>query len=113
MNHEEQKERLCSPILSLGITRAELEEVLRADDVAPDEYCDASSAASDDVLDGYSCGAGHSLAYISPFGDVYPCVSVDCQKSYLRTGVPSAAMLQGANLHSLVSAPLVQISGIQ
>lgn len=54
MNHEEQKERLCSPILSLGITRAELEEVLRADDVAPDEYCDASSAASDDVLDGYS-----------------------------------------------------------
>jgi radical SAM protein with 4Fe4S-binding SPASM domain len=166
-------------ILSLGITAAELEEIMREDEYVGDaaEDCAPASSHDDDVLDGYSCSAGHSLAYISPFGDVYPCVqfpmpcgsvrrqtfreiwydspaftelrsvrvrdlhtcshcthnascsrcpglaymegdfrgpsSVDCQKSYLRTGIPSAAMLGAENRVPLIPSGLVQISGLQ
>ena len=166
-------------ILSLGITQAELEEVMHSEELVGDvdEYCAPPSAVDDDVLEGYSCSAGHSLAYISPFADVYPCVqfpmpcgslrkqsfheiwygspaflelrsvhvrdlhtcshcthtaycsrcpglaymegdyrgpsSIDCQKSYVRTGIPSAAMLQAGNRVPQISSGLVQISGMQ
>ena len=166
-------------ILNLGITHAELEELMHAEEFVGDvgEFCSPVSTVGDDILDGYSCSAGHTLAYISPFGDVYPCVQfpmpcgsirrqsfreiwfdspaftelrsvhvrdlhtcsqcshtaycsrcpglaymegdmrgpspADCEKSYARTGVPSAAMLRGSNRVSQVSAGLVQISGIQ
>jgi AdoMet-dependent heme synthase len=166
-------------ILNLGITPAELEELMHNEEFVGDvgEFCSPVPTVGDDILDGYSCSAGHTLAYISPFGDVYPCVQFpmpcgsvrkqsfrdiwfdspaftelrsvhvrdlhtcsqcshtaycsrcpglaymegdmrgpspsDCQKSYARTGIPSAAMLRGSNRVSQFSSSLVQISGIQ
>jgi radical SAM protein with 4Fe4S-binding SPASM domain len=32
------------------------------------------AAVDEDVLDGYSCSAGHTFAYVSPSGEVFPCV---------------------------------------
>jgi radical SAM protein with 4Fe4S-binding SPASM domain len=63
-------------ILNLGISDNELREVFRTEDFVGnvDEFCAPAPAADDSVLDGYSCSAGHTLIYISPFGDVYPCV---------------------------------------
>ena len=119
----------------------------------------AAPGAEEDVLDQVPCSAGHSACYISPYGDVYPCVqfplpsgnirqqkfidiwqhspqlkevrsirardlpvcstcshvggctrcpglaymegnmrgpsTADCEKSYARTGIPSANMLRG------------------
>jgi radical SAM protein with 4Fe4S-binding SPASM domain len=166
-------------ILNLGITHAELEELMHTEEFVGDvgEFCSPVSAVGDEILDGYSCSAGHSLAYISPFGDVYPCVQFpmpcgsvrkqsfrdiwfdspafvelrsvhvrdlhtcsqcshtaycsrcpglaymqgdmrgpsrsDCEKSYARTGIPSAAMLRDSNRVSQISSSLVQISGLQ
>lgn len=166
-------------ILDLGITEAELQEIMHTAEFVGDldEFCNPVSTLGDDILGGYSCSAGHSLAYISPFGDVYPCVqfpmpcgsvrkqsfreiwfgspafaelravrvrdlptcsrcahtaycsrcpglaymegdfrgpsSADCQKSYVRTGVPSAAMLQAGGRVSQQAVGLVQISGLQ
>lgn len=166
-------------ILSHGISESELEEILhRAEFVGNvDEFCDPVSTVDDDILEGYSCSAGHSLAYISPFGDVYPCVQfpmpcgsvrrqsfreiwydspalaelrfvhvrdlptcshcvhtaycsrcpglaymegdfrgpsqADCQKSFARTGVPSAAMLKAGSRTPPHATGLVQISGLQ
>jgi AdoMet-dependent heme synthase len=166
-------------IQSLGITHAELEELMHTEEFVGDvgEFCSPVSTVGDDILDGYSCSAGHTLAYISPFGDIYPCVQFpmpcgsvrkqsfreiwfdspafaelrsvhvrdlhtcsqcshtaycsrcpglaymegdmrgpspsDCQKSYARTGVPSAAMLRGNHRVSQFAAGLVQISGLQ
>ncbi len=166
-------------ILSLGISHAELEEIMHTEEFVGDvgEFCGPVSSHDDDVLDGYSCSAGHTLAYISPFGDVYPCVqfpmpcgsvrkqsfreiwydspafaelrsvhvrdlhtcshcthtaycsrcpglaymegdfrgpsSSDCQKSYARTGIPSAAMSRAGNRIPQVAAGLIQISGLQ
>lgn len=166
-------------ILNLGITEGELEEVMHAAEFVGDvdEFCNPTSTVSEDILEGYSCSAGHSLAYISPCGDVYPCVQfpmpcgsvrrqrfreiwfhspafaelrsvhvrdlhtcsqcahtsycsrcpglaymegdfrgpsvADCQKSYVRTGVPSAAMLEASSRGPRPAANLVQISGIR
>ena len=128
---------------------------------------------SDADLEGYSCSAGHSFCYISPYGDVFPCVqfplptgnvrrqnfldiwnsspqmrevrsiqardlttcsscshvstctrcpglaymegnmrgpsTADCEKSFYRTGVPTANMLQQGLSRPRTTAPLVQI----
>ena len=166
-------------ILSLGITPAELEELMHTEEFVGDvnEFCAPVTTVGNEILDGYSCSAGHTLAYISPFGDVYPCVqfpmpcgsvrkqsfreiwhdspafaelrsvhvrdlptcshcthtaycsrcpglaymegdfrgpsAADCQKSYARTGIPSAAMSQNGNRNPFAASGLVQISGLQ
>jgi len=166
-------------ITKLGVSMDELRAIMHTEEFVGDvaEFCSPTSDTSDDVLDGYSCSAGHTLAYISPFGDVFPCVqfpmpcgnvrtqpfsdiwyrspafselrsvhvrdlhtcsscthtsycsrcpglaymegdfrgpsTADCGKSYARTGVPSAAMLRGAQSTSHIAPGLVQISGLQ
>ncbi|MFZ1941052.1 MAG: radical SAM protein [Terracidiphilus sp.] len=167
-------------VTKLGLTLEELQEVMRTEEFVGDvdEFCSPSSTSvGDDILDGYSCSAGHTLAYISPYGDVFPCVqfpmpcgsvrkqsfreiwydspafaelrsvhvrdlhtcshcshtaycsrcpglaymegdfrgpsSADCQKSYARTGIPSAAMERAGQQIPQVLTSLVQISGIQ
>jgi len=58
-----------------------------------DEVCNPDTTVDDNVLEGYSCSAGHTLVYISPFGDVYPCVqfpmpAATCaRKASARSGV--------------------------
>jgi AdoMet-dependent heme synthase len=63
-------------VLSLRITQADLQEIMRTEEFVGDvaEFCSPVSTLDDKILEGYSCSAGHSLAYISPFGDVFPCV---------------------------------------
>ena len=48
------------------------------------EFCAPVSTVDDNVLEGYSCSAGHTLAYISPFGDVFPCVQFPMPCGSLR-----------------------------
>ena len=63
-------------IIGLGITPEELEEVFHTEEYVGNvaEFCSPNMDVDEDVLDGYSCSAGHTLIYISPYGDVYPCV---------------------------------------
>ena len=166
-------------IMRLGISSQELEEVFHTEEFVGNvgEFCAPLSTVDEDVLEGYSCSAGHTLAYISPFAEVFPCVqfpmpcgslrkqsfreiwwqsaalnelrsvhvrdlhtcshcthtayctrcpglaymegdfrgpsSRDCEKSYARTGVPSAAMSRAGNPVPQHSSGLVQISGVQ
>jgi radical SAM protein with 4Fe4S-binding SPASM domain len=39
-----------------------------------EEFCAPPKPPSEEDLEGYSCSAGHSFCYISPYGDVFPCV---------------------------------------
>ena len=148
-------------LLDLNIGRQDLRQLFETESLVGD--VDAFTAppglVDEDVLDGTPCSAGHSSSYISPHGDVYPCVqfplacgnvrrsrfldiwegsaefkqirairardlpvcsscshvgscsrcpglaymegsmygpsSADCEKSFVRTGIPSAGMLQG------------------
>jgi radical SAM protein with 4Fe4S-binding SPASM domain len=165
-------------ITKLGISLNELYSVMRDEDFVGDvgEFCSPVSAVDEDTLDGYSCSAGHSLIYISPFGDVFPCVqfpmpcgnvrtqqvrdiwygspglielrtvhvrdlhtcsqcshtaycsrcpglaymegdyrgpsTADCEKSFARTGQPSAAMVRMTYQPQQGFGNLVQISGL-
>lgn len=161
-------------ILALRIPGEELPDLFRNPALVPDfeEFCAPPKPVTEYDLEGYSCSAAHSFCYISPYGDVYPCVqfplpsgnvrrqrfldiwnhssqlnevrsiqtkdlpvcstcshagscsrcpglaymegnmrgpsNVDCEKSFYRTGIPSANMLRKAGQASAAAA-LVQI----
>jgi radical SAM protein with 4Fe4S-binding SPASM domain len=167
-------------ILSLGIDHLQLREVFRTPELIGNvqDFCAPPPAVSDDDRESTPCSASHTFCYISPYGDVYPCVqfplptgnvreqefleiwkyspqmnearsirggdlptcstcshlgtctrcpglaymegnmrgpsSQDCEKSFARTGIPSANMLAkaavGRSLSSVTS--LVQITGL-
>jgi len=153
-------------VLSLGIGQDELRQVFRDTALVGDveEYCTVSTSPDESALENLPCSAGHTTCYVSPYGDVFPCVqfplptgnvrkqrfidiwrnsdemndvrsirlkdlttctscshvgscsrcpglafmegnrrgpsSQDCERSYARTGVPSANMLAKAELKS-------------
>jgi len=153
-------------LLQLGIRDAQLTEVFHDTELVGnvEEFCALPAAVDDSALDYIPCSAGHTYCYISPYGDVYPCVqfplpcgnvrkdkflniwrnstqmndvrsirtrdlptcsscahagtctrcpglaymegnmrgpsSLDCEKSFARTGIPSANMLSKAILSS-------------
>ncbi len=74
-------------VLNLGISSEELEEIFHTEEFVGNvgEFCAPVSDADEDVLEGYSCSAGHTLAYISPSGDVFPCVQFPMPCGNLRT----------------------------
>ena len=160
-------------ILNLRIPGTELETVFHTEALVGNvkEFCAPPPKPADDILDGYPCSAGHTAAYITPYGDVFPCVqfplpcgnlrrqrfldiwqnspqlkdvrsihardlpvcstcshvgsctrcpglaymegsmlgpsTADCEKSFRRTGIPSANMLRHADGYAGIS--LVQI----
>jgi len=63
-------------VLDLGIDGRDLEQVFRNADLVGnvDEFCAPPPPVDSDVLDEVPCSAGHTACYISPYGDVYPCV---------------------------------------
>jgi len=161
-------------VLSLRIAGEELPSVFANPNLVPNmaEFCAPPKPVTDDDMEGYSCSAGHSFCYISPYGDVFPCVqfplptgnvrqqkfidiwnhspqmnevrsikakdlttcsscshvssctrcpglaymegsmrgpsTADCEKSYYRTGIPTANMLRKAGKPASMT-PLVQI----
>ena len=72
-------------ILDLRIPTAQLPELFRDPSLVddPDEFC-AIQPASPDALDDFPCSAGHTACYVSPYGDVYPCVQFPLPTGNLR-----------------------------
>lgn len=162
-------------ILALRIPGSELQEVFHREELVGnvEEFCAPPPPAGEDVMEGYPCSAGHTACYISPYGDVFPCVqfplpsgnvrrqkfleiwrhspqlnevrsirakdltvcsgcdhvgtctrcpglaymegsmrgpsTADCEKSFQRTGIPSANMLRRALEGRRPTTPLIQI----
>jgi radical SAM protein with 4Fe4S-binding SPASM domain len=73
-------------ILDLGISSEVLNDVYHSEEFVGNvgEFCAPVSTVDEEVLDGYSCSAGHTLIYISPFGDIYPCVQFPMPCGNLR-----------------------------
>ena len=63
-------------ILHLGISEMDLRQVFRTPELIDnvDEFCAPPPAVDDGARDGLPCSASHTFCYISPYGDVYPCV---------------------------------------
>jgi radical SAM protein with 4Fe4S-binding SPASM domain len=95
-------------ILNLRIPGSELDEVLHDPNLVGnvDEYCGPPPAVSEDDMDGYSCSAGHTAAYISPYGDVFPCVQFPLpsgnvrQQKFLDIWQNSEALKEVRSIHA-------------
>jgi radical SAM protein with 4Fe4S-binding SPASM domain len=73
-------------VLSLRAPREALRKAFRDPALVGnvDEFCAPPAAADDSVLDDLPCSAGHTSCYISPYGDVYPCVQFPLPSGNLR-----------------------------
>ncbi|HKV23583.1 MAG TPA: radical SAM protein [Candidatus Acidoferrum sp.] len=73
-------------ILNLNIDPSALKNVFREEGVLLEgaESCAIPSGQDDDYLDSLPCSAGHSACYVSPYGDVYPCVQFPLPSGNVR-----------------------------
>ncbi len=73
-------------ILDLNVDQAALKEVFRDGNLVGDvaEFCSPPVGANEDVLDSLPCSAGHTACYVSPYGDVYPCVQFPLPSGNVR-----------------------------
>ena len=75
-------------ILALNIGREDLRRVVRdselVDDV--DDYCAPATGPyeEEDAFARLPCSAGHTSCYVSPYGDVYPCVQFPLPSGNIR-----------------------------
>jgi radical SAM protein with 4Fe4S-binding SPASM domain len=62
--------------LQLGVGHNELRQVFRDTSLVGDaeEFCAVPAEAGEDELNSLPCSAGHTACYVSPYGEVYPCV---------------------------------------
>ncbi|HEY6420658.1 MAG TPA: radical SAM protein [Candidatus Binataceae bacterium] len=71
-------------LLKLNMGHVELSEVLHDTTIGGVAEQVPARPATDDDLDGFPCSAGHSSCYISPYGDVYPCVQFPLPSGNIR-----------------------------
>jgi len=73
-------------VLALRIPGSDLKQVFRSDELVGnvEEFCAPPPAPDDDIMDGLPCSAGHTACYISPYGDVFPCVQFPLPSGNLR-----------------------------
>jgi len=73
-------------ILNLNIEQAALKQLFRDESLAENvqESCAPPRKADDDDLDAAPCSAGHTACYVSPYGDVYPCVQFPLPSGNVR-----------------------------
>jgi AdoMet-dependent heme synthase len=76
-------------VLALNVDAGLLKEVFGnpslAGNVHMDEYCLPSGAMpAEDALDTIPCSAGHTACYVSPYGDLYPCVQFPLPSGNVR-----------------------------
>jgi len=77
-------------ILNLNIERAQLEHVFRDASLrgtSSETFCAPPSGpyAVEDAMATLPCSAGHTACYVSPYGDVYPCVQFPLPTGNVRT----------------------------
>jgi len=74
-------------IVGMGIGGNDLRQVFRNPELVGnvEEFCAPPPVVSDDVLDETPCSAGHTACYISPYGELFPCVQFPLPSGNVRT----------------------------
>jgi radical SAM protein with 4Fe4S-binding SPASM domain len=75
-----------SSILGLRLPSESLRTVFRDERLVGDvgEFCAPPAPIGDDIREGIPCSAGHTSCYVSPRGEVYPCVQFPLACGSLR-----------------------------
>lgn len=73
-------------ILKLNVDEATLREVFHDESIAGnvEELCAPPGQLGEDDLDSLPCSAGHTACYVSPYGDVHPCVQFPLPSGNVR-----------------------------
>jgi AdoMet-dependent heme synthase len=73
-------------ILTLRISGPELKQIFNNPELVGDveEFCAPPVAPGEDVMEGFPCSAAHTACYISPYGDVFPCVQFPLPSGNVR-----------------------------
>jgi len=63
-------------VLSLNVDQSALQRVFRDTGLVGnvDEFCAIAAPADENALSSLPCSASHTTCYVSPYGDVFPCV---------------------------------------
>jgi len=74
-------------VLALRIPGSDLQQVFRSEELVGnvEEFCAPPPTPGEDIMDGLPCSAGHTACYITPYGDVFPCVQFPLPSGNLRT----------------------------
>jgi radical SAM protein with 4Fe4S-binding SPASM domain len=70
-------------VLALNVAPDELKRVLR-DERISERVAESCAPPNAEELDAAPCSAGHSACYISPYGEVYPCVQFPLASGNVR-----------------------------
>jgi len=73
-------------ILHLNVRQAALQNVFRDETLIGnvEEFCSLPVKADEEDLEALPCSAGHTACYVSPYGDVYPCVQFPLPSGNVR-----------------------------
>jgi AdoMet-dependent heme synthase len=73
-------------IVALRIPGSELKQIFNNPELVGnvEEFCAAPPAPGEDIMNGLPCSAGHTACYISPYGDVFPCVQFPLPSGNVR-----------------------------
>ena len=73
-------------ILALRIPGSDLKQILHNRELVGnvEEFCASPPPPGKDIMEGYPCSAGHTACYISPYGDVFPCVQFPLPSGNVR-----------------------------
>jgi radical SAM protein with 4Fe4S-binding SPASM domain len=73
-------------VLRLGVDQNALREVFRDEELVGDaeSFCAIPPAVGEDDLESTPCSAGHTACYVSPYGDVFPCVQFPLPTGNIR-----------------------------
>jgi AdoMet-dependent heme synthase len=74
-------------ILKLNVDQAALQGVFRDGALVGnvEEFCAPPRSVDEEALDMLPCSAGHTACYVSPYGDVYPCVQFPLPSGNVRS----------------------------
>lgn len=72
-------------VLALRVPEAQVLHLFRDRSLVGEDFCRVGAPGADDeTLDSTPCSAGHIACYITPYGDVYPCVQFPLPSGNLR-----------------------------
>jgi AdoMet-dependent heme synthase len=72
--------------LNLNVDEDALKQVFHDESLVGnvEEFCAPPLSADQETLDSLPCSAGHTACYVSPYGDVYPCVQFPLPSGSVR-----------------------------
>jgi AdoMet-dependent heme synthase len=71
-------------IVSLRLGAPQMLQVFTDRSLVGEGFCATPAAIEPEMLDDLPCSAGHTACYISPYGDIYPCVQFPLPSGNLR-----------------------------